>query len=152
MARETFWEDHGFAYQVDDVPCAGISQPFFRSQAFPTDVIEWLAGEIAEAKAFRAMQDKVFAWFSSYGHRVEPLKNGCRIDGLVAELQLQESSSLLPRLTRPSFPRQDLFVVANRIATECFVVRTDAPFRKTGFFWWFDPSDAQKRKIPNVPK
>ena len=134
----------------DDLPFRGVRTPAFRSQAFPPEILERFIAEIEEAKRMDLLQTRFTAWMRSYGRVVEPLKYGCRIDGLMAELQFQSSNRPLPFLRRPMMESQDLFVVSNREATECLLVRSDIRFRRGPFFWFFDSSDASKRTIPSL--
>jgi hypothetical protein len=151
MANQVDWEDLGFlSYSEDDVTSAGTRNVVYRSQAFPKEIFNWLTTELEEARIMDLLHKKVMNWMASCGYRVEPLEYGCSVGEfpyLVSEFQYQRTMKLFPWVQRPRMEKQDFFVIANKNLTECFLIRSDAPFKKGSFYWNFDESDAKRRII-----
>lgn len=148
MAAEVEWDVELPTYQDDDVQCAGIRVPTYRGQAFPPEMLARFRWELEDSRTTDLLHRRVTDWLESLGHSVEPLEHGCQVGGLVGEFQYQRFPVLRPWLERPRMKGQDFFVVANREITKCFLVRSDATFRKGPLHWEFDESEAAKIAMP----
>jgi hypothetical protein len=148
MAIETSWDKVAFAWynNDNDVSCPGAN--IYRGQAFPPEIHAWLTDEISFSRVETVFYKRIMSWFASYGRSVKPDTHGCIVDGLVAELQRQESPILKPQLIPPRGRRPDFFVVARKDLEECFIIRSDAKFIKGRLFWTFDESEAKRKSIP----